>query len=52
MKKKLLFVCFLLTLLQGRVNAQTTDDTNTVHTANGWYVGASGGVPFGVSTFT
>nr|WP_320039473.1 OmpA family protein [uncultured Bacteroides sp.] len=52
MKRKLLFVCFLLALLQGRVNAQTTDDTITVHTANGWYVGASGGVPFGVSTFS
>ena len=52
MKKKLLFICFLLALLQGRVNAQTTNHTTTVHTANGWYVGALGGVPFGVSTFS
>ena len=52
MKRKLLFVCFLLALLPSRANAQTTDDTKTVHTSNGWYVGASGGVPFGVSTFS
>lgn len=52
MKRELLFIWFLMALWPYGINAQTTDNTIANPTANSWYVGVQGGVPFGVSTFS
>ena len=52
MKIELLFICILLALLPCKMNAQTTDNSISSHTASTWYGGVQGGVPLGVSTFS